>query len=170
MIYIILIVLIIIVIVYLRYQHFTESDTTSDAINNIVTLFNNDNVNLKNLTVTDNLTINDKLILSSLGGDLMTNLMKIIYPVGSVFLSRKYYDLTDEKSLIDTPLNYGKWLMIQYSEGSTTLKTTTMKTITNEDTDTRTAIYGYGTYTPSGSYLNGNEYIFYLYVYRKISL
>lgn len=170
MIYIILIVLIIIVIVYLRYQHFTESDTTSDAINNIVTLFNDDNVNLKNLTVTNDLTINDKLILSSLGGDLMTNLMKIIYPVGSVFLSRKYYDLTDEKSLIDTPLKYGKWLKITKDNYNIYLVSTNNKTIQNEDTNNKTAIYGQGIYMASASYLNANEYYFYLHIYRKISL
>ena len=37
---------------------------------------------------------------------------KIFYPVGSVFISRDYYDLNNKSSLINTPLNYGSWLFI----------------------------------------------------------
>ena len=116
MIYIILIVLIIIVIIYLRYDHFTESDTTSDAINNIVSMINNNNTSFKNLTVTNNLSVNNSINSSAIGSGLKNviakEMSKIFYPVGSVFISRNYYDLNNKSSLINTPLNYGSWLFI----------------------------------------------------------
>lgn len=113
MIYIILIILIIIVIIYLRYEHFTDSDTTSDAINNIVSMINDDTVNFNNLTVNGKLTakelIND---MSNRFDTFETKLMKIIYPIGSLFMTKTYYDLSNKQSLINTPLYYGTWNII----------------------------------------------------------
>ena len=127
MIYIILIVLIIIVILYLRYEHLetdiitndnaNESNKTNeDALNNIVTMINNNNTSFKNLTVTNNLNVNNSINSSTIGNKLNNVIAKemseIFYPVGSVFISRNYYDLNNKSSLINTPLNYGSWLFI----------------------------------------------------------
>lgn len=127
MVYIILIVLIIIVIICLRYEHLetdiitndnaNESNKTNeDALNNIVTMINNNNTNFKNLTVTNNLSVNNSINSSAIGSGLKNviakEMSKIFYPVGSVFISRKYYNLNNKSSLINTPLNYGSWLFI----------------------------------------------------------
>ena len=128
MIYIILIVLIIIVIIYLRYEHLetdiitndnanNESNKTNeDALNNIVTMINDNNTSFKNLTVTNNLSVNNSINSSAIGSELKNVIAKemseIFYPVGSVFISRKYYNLNNKSSLINTPLNYGSWLFI----------------------------------------------------------
>ena len=127
MIYIILIVLIIIVIIYLRYEHLetdiitndnaNESNKTNeDALNNIVTMINDNNTSFKNLTVTNNLSVNNSINSSAIGSGLKNviakEMSKIFYPVGSVFISRKYYNLNNKSSLINTPLNYGSWLFI----------------------------------------------------------
>ena len=81
MIYIILIVLIIIVIIYLRYEHLetdiitndnaNESNKTNeDALNNIVTMINDNNTSFKNLTVTNNLSVNNSINSSAIGSGL----------------------------------------------------------------------------------------------------
>ena len=129
---ILLIVVIIIVILYLRYEHLetidnntkttdktNESDkkkTNEEALNNIVTMINDNNTSFKNLTVTNNLSVNNSINSSSIGNGLKNviakEMSKIFYPVGSIFISRKYYDLSNKSSLINTPLNYGSWLFI----------------------------------------------------------
>lgn len=129
---ILLIVVIIIVILYLRYEHLetvnndtkttdktNESDkkkTNEEALNNIVTMINDNNTSFKNLTVTNNLNVNNSINSSAIGSELKgviaKEMSKIFYPVGSVFISRKYYDLSNKSSLVNTPLNYGSWLFI----------------------------------------------------------
>ena len=127
---ILLIVVIIIVILYLRYEHLetvdndtktnaNESDkkkTNEEALNNIVTMINDNNTSFKNLTVTNNLSVNNSINSSAIGSGLKNaiakEMSKIFYPVGSIFISRKYYDLSNKSSLVNTPLNYGSWLFI----------------------------------------------------------
>lgn len=167
MIYIILIVLIIIVIVYLRYQHFTELDTTSDAINNIVTLFNDDKMNIKNLNVTNDLTVNNKTTTKELINDMSdrfdtfeTKLMKIIYPVNSVFISRFQYDLANSIQIKNTPLYYGTWEIIKCSKNTLCVLSPTKykdeKEISVEYDIPKSIKMGFGLYP--------------VYVYCKISL
>ena len=73
-------------------------------------------VHFKNLTVTNNLSVNNSINSSTIGSELKNviakEMSKIFYPVGSVFISRKYYNLNNKSSLINTPLNYGSWLFI----------------------------------------------------------
>lgn len=79
-------------------------------------MINDNNTSFKNLTVTNNLSVNNSINSSSIGNGLKNviakEMSKIFYPVGSVFISRKYYDLSNKSSLVNTPLNYGSWLFI----------------------------------------------------------
>lgn len=94
----------------------TKKKTNEEALNNIVTMINDNNTSFKNLTVTNNLSVNNSINSSAIGSGLKNviakEMSKIFYPVGSVFISRKYYDLSNKSSLVNTPLNYGSWLFI----------------------------------------------------------
>lgn len=166
MIYIILIVLIIIVIIYLccnllQYDHFTDSDTTSDAINNIVSMINDDTVNFNNLTVNGKLTakelIND---MSNRFDTFETKLMKIIYPIGSLFLTKTSYNLSNKQSLINTPLYYGTWNMVDTGSSYAFLRPVTKS---NEQ------IYMHNWDFPKNNITTGLQ-SYPVIVYRKISL
>lgn len=58
--------------------------------------------------------ITENISTKLLNGNLVDELMKVVYPVHSVFLSRQYYELTNNKptTKTNTPLDYGKWVFI----------------------------------------------------------
>ena len=64
-------------------------------------MINDDTVNFNNLTVNGKLTakelIND---MSNRFDTFETKLMKIIYPIGSLFMTKTYYNLSNKQSLI----------------------------------------------------------------------
>lgn len=101
----IIIIVIIIVILINCYEGFDSS------INNFVDAFNDKNVKLEKLNVSDTintnkLNINDKTIK-----DYIIN---ISYPIGSFYFTDIKYELKDNKPIkeTNTPLDYGKWKLI----------------------------------------------------------
>ena len=56
-------------------------------------------------------TANNAIVSKSVDISL-SQVMAYTYPVGSIFISRQKYTLTDGKGPSNTPLGYGKWVMI----------------------------------------------------------
>ena len=112
---IIIIVIIIISILLLKEDFITsEIDFDSQAFNNLITNINDKNINIDNITTTSTLTTTGKLEANELGETLKGEIMKEVYPIGSLFLSRKYYNENNKEELKGTPLYYGKWKLINY--------------------------------------------------------
>lgn len=129
-------VVIIILIILLLKENFEITDEL--AFNNLITNINNKNLEIENVKTTSSLSTVGTLEASNIGENIRKELMKEFYPVGSLFLSRKYYNLNNKNELINTPLNYGKWLMINDVGVIGTAK----NDYKPNDTNTKTASYG----------------------------
>ena len=101
----IIVIIIIIIILINCYEGFDAS------INNFVDAFNNKNVKVDKLEISDEINTNKLNVSSSLTYN-STELINIIYPVGSIWLSSNKYDLNDKEKLKDTPLYYGNWELL----------------------------------------------------------
>ena len=60
----------------------------------------------------DNIELLKQIKHNEIFESIIKNMMNVFYPIGSIFISRVKYTLTDNKGPINTPLYYGKWVMI----------------------------------------------------------
>lgn len=128
--FLIIVILIIIILIVLNIENFTVED--SDALNNLISSIN------KNGIAVNDITAGNKIEGSIIGENMKSAIMKVVYPVGSMFISRVYYDLSDKTKIADTPMAYGKWLFIN----DVGVIGTALKTHDNKDTDGKTGTWG----------------------------
>ena len=89
-------IVIVILLIYFSYEHLTSDEIT---LINFVEMLTNDQ------------SANNAIVSKSVDISL-SQVMAYTYPVGSIFISRQKYTLTDGKGPSNTPLGYGKWVMI----------------------------------------------------------
>lgn len=109
----ILIIIIIIIIIFIilinNKEHFDETNTqtTIEALNNITNQISNENIKSKKITIS-NIDLNV--------GDKTLNIIDILYPINSIYLSSNNYDINNKDKLIGTPLYFGKWKKLNNNE------------------------------------------------------
>ena len=86
------------------------SNQVISSNNNILTIYDGIDITPDTIIFNKGIEFNNQIdLLSEL---IIKKFIKVSYPVGSIFISRIKYDLNNTNSLINTPLYYGKWVMI----------------------------------------------------------
>ena len=106
-IFIIIIIIFIILINNKEYFDETNTQTTIEALNNITNQISNDNIKSKKITIS-NIDLNV--------GNKSLNIIDILYPINSIYLSSINYDINNKDKLIGTPLYFGKWKKLNNNE------------------------------------------------------
>lgn len=97
----IVIIVVIVLILILSFERFEIDD--SIELNNIIDITNSNEIKSKDI-------IASRIIEGqTIGGGLKSEMMKIVYPIESIYLSRKRLNLDNENDKQNTPLEFGKW-------------------------------------------------------------
>lgn len=99
----IFIVVIIVIVLILSVEHFTDN-----SLNNVIDLINNEQIESKNINVSNEIKLNSI--------NIKKVIMDIVYPVNSIYFSAYELDHNNKETCKGTPLEYGTWEEINRDE------------------------------------------------------
>lgn len=97
----IVIIVVIVLILILSFEHFEIEN--SEQLNNLVNVVNSNEVN------TQDVIASRKVEGQELGDGMKREIMKIVYPVNSLWFSSHEINVDDKEKCKGTPLEFGKW-------------------------------------------------------------
>lgn len=98
-----IIIIIIILIILFSKENFDFAN------NNLIDSINENKLKLSNIDISGNINISNNINVDGIIKLNDKNIIDIMYPIDSIWFSKKKYNLNDKTQLLGTPLYYGKW-------------------------------------------------------------